>query len=532
MYKASFIEAHKRSRSKLPIHIWHQAVGKNLPQFQTDEDIYLPVPIYVKISGGINDPNGTVRLSVCPTNPNWYRDLTDALSDMTQIQDVDVINMEGKCISNLDTQTLFVAGECDVVNKRTGKVIRLPSVVEPPARMATNKAETLKKWWESTSENISREVAQALSGKNMIEIEAASDQGGAIHETLKASLGKCTSDDFFEIYGSGIPRTSADELSDKLLGAICDSLVANEEQITKYHAASSSNKTLWRKKETENVRSAYLDDFTMYRDFIDDAIIRPDVSRNIIHSILFGKKRISSSSLSEPKKEIIVSDYHPLENFYKVHYYNTYGKLPGHVVNAYNKNIGSNMQAKTFPGDADEAFCVFHMLSGYADIGLLGFGKKKKKKKPKKPKKKKKGFLKRWKERRQRRKMRRANRQGEVEVIDRGRPTATIPDEVEYGGVTYTRAAGNMMHISSLDEGELFQKELERLIPVSSKSDYLERLIPVSSRENVAGGDVFTSGLIRDDGVYPRLIPVSNRIEEEEEEDELPTISQLLSRKY
>ena len=367
MYKPSFVTAYKKSRSKLPIHVWHQVAGRHLPQFQTDEDVYTPVPINVKLSGGINDPNGSVRLSVCPTNKEWYHDLTSALTEMTGKRNIDVVNMEGKCISGFDTKHLFAAGECDIIDKTTKSVIRLESVIEPPLRMATNKGETLKQWWEDQSESISREVAQVLRGKNMSEIANATTKTGEVYKVIQSKMEQSAPNEFLKIYGSGLIRTSAQDLSDKLLHAVRRSLVANEQQIRHYHASNvTPDQSLWKQKETANIQSSYKDDFTLYRDIIDDAIIHPAVSRDVINSVLYGTKKIEGPIVTPSVKEQQFSDYHPLESFYKTYYYNTYGKLPGHVVSAYNKTIGTNMQQKMFPGDADEAFNVFHMLSGRA----------------------------------------------------------------------------------------------------------------------------------------------------------------------
>lgn len=513
MYKPAFVEAYKKSHSKLPIHVWRQVAGRHLPQFKTDEDVYRPVPIYVKLSGGINDPNGTVCLSVCPTNKDWYGDLTSALTEMTGKKNIDVVNMEGRCISDFKTKNLFFAGECDVIDKGTKQLIRLESVVEPPLRMANNKTETLKQWWHDQSEDISREIAQVLRGKNMTEIASATTKKGEVYDVIRSKLQENAPDDFLKVYGSGLIRTSVEDLSDKLLHAVRRSLVANEKQI-RHFGAKTEGESLWKEKETQAIQSAYNDDFTMYRDIIDDAIYHPAVSRDVLNSVLYGTKKLEGPV--QTVKEQQFSDYHPLESFYKTYYYNTYGKLPGHVVSAYNKTIGTNMQQKMFPGDAEQAFEVFHMMSGRAfDLvegkggggggrgggggksGARGFGKsgKEKKKLFRKKKKGKKGKSKsdksgvlttvldyvneKRKHSRDRRRQRKQQRQQEQEQNQ------------------YSNNSINLVHISELlmDDGEeTIASELPRLVPIDSEME-LPRLVPID--QEIGEDDEHIDGHLR-----------------------------------
>jgi hypothetical protein len=588
MFKPSFIDAYKRSRSKLPIQVWYQVAGRHLPQFQTDEDVYAPVPINVKLSGGINDPDGTVRLSVCPTNKNWYLDLTSALTEMTGKKNLDVVNMEGKCISGFDTKSLFAVGECDIVDKGSKKLVRLESVVEPPLRMSTNKSETLKKWWEEQSESISREVAQVLRGKNMTEIASAMTKSGAVYETIQSKLEESAPEDFLKIYGSGLVRTSPQDLSDKLLHAVRRSLVANEQQI-RHFTNAPEQQSLWKQRETTQIiQTPYKDDFTMYRGIVDDAIFHPAVCRDVIHSVLYGTKKIQAPVTTKKEKEKEFSEYHPLESFYKVHYYNTYGKLPGHVINAYNKTIGTNMQQqKMFPGNAEEAFNVFHMLSGRAYDLIEGHDKKKKKggeyiSVGKKKRSKVKSYRKRgdpsfWHFKKNARLHDARQREAETDgnwLAVRQRKAA----EQKY------MKSNNLIHVSDLDEETTIESDinLPRLVPIN---DELPRLVPIDQeigeeQELVEGlGDFFRKRRTRKQGEkelsevereqealnrrreeasrkanlrnhigseLPRLVPIDKprlvpiprdeilnaNLWDQQEEEELPSISQLLSRNY
>jgi hypothetical protein len=382
MYKPSFVYAHQASKSTLPIDVWCEVVGKKLPQFQSEEDIYSPVPIYVKIAGGINQPNGTIKLSVSPTNKDWYKNLIGALSEITKVKNLSVVNMEGKCISSYNTRALMCVGECDLLNER-GKPVRLEHVVAPPLKLSTNKISELKEWWDVNGEKMAKSVAQHMKGLSMAEIAAATTINGPVHQIIEQHIKHNTLhnmdwETFADTYGNS--RTSLAHISQKLLGAVRTALQANEHQVRNYHATEGigSEASLWKRdgnasaKQPGALKSRYKDDFTLYRDIVEDAMYNPLVKQEMVQSILYGTKpaaTIDCGSCSKGKKKKekkpIESEIHPLQLYYQKHHYLIHGKLPGHVIHQYNKNLGNSVD-KTFPGDATKTIDLFNLYTARA----------------------------------------------------------------------------------------------------------------------------------------------------------------------
>jgi hypothetical protein len=403
MYKPAFVYAHQASKSTLPIDTWCEVVGKKLPQFQSEEDIYSPVPIYVKIAGGINQPNGTIKLSVSPTNKDWYKNLVGALSEITKVKNLSVVNMEGKCISSYNTRALMCVGECDLLNER-GKPVRLEHVVAPPLKLSTNKISELKEWWDVNGEKLAKSVAQHMKGLSMAEIAAATTINGPVHQIIEQHIKHNTLhnmdwETFADTYGNS--RTSLAHISQKLLGAVRTALQANEHQVRNYHATEGigSEASLWKRdtgsaaKQPGALKSRYKDDFTLYRDIVEDAMYNPLVKQEMVQSILYGTKPAATidcgscggASKGKKKKEKkpftnanerIESEIHPLQLYYQKHHYLIHGKLPGHVIHQYNKNLGNSVD-KTFPGDASKTIDLFNLYTARA-VEPIGNDNKKK----------------------------------------------------------------------------------------------------------------------------------------------------------
>jgi len=375
MYKPLLIYKYEHSGTQLPIDLWVRVVGKKLPEFQDDNDIYCPIPIQIKMAGNLNDPTGSVRLSISPTSPKWYEELVNVVSDMVKEKNVQIVNYLGQSIKDLKPQQLVNVGECDIINPK-GKLVRIEKVVSPPLSMSSNKIGELRNWWKTNK--LSDKIALQLKGLNMHEIAVATKFGGGVQKTIKNYLESNTLhnlewDQFLSTYGNG--RTSLDHLSNKLLDAVRQSLIANEEIIKTHNAIQSvDGNALWKKTPSNSVASHYKDDYTLYRDIVEDAVFHPRVSQQLIQGILYGTT--TNQEQKKPVKAVEKNTFHPIRSYYHDIHYKIYGKLPGHFIETLNKKVEGN----NYPGNAETAMDMFHLFSGRSLVGNF-FNKKKKKKK-------------------------------------------------------------------------------------------------------------------------------------------------------
>ncbi len=380
MFTPQLLQTYKTSRSRLPINTWVNVVGKNLPQFAHDSDIYNPIAIQIKIAGKINTSNGNVNVSIAPYDSNWYSGLVGALEKMTNQKNLNVVNYLGNPIKDLPVGQLACLGECDIIDK-SGQVVRLAKVVAPPMQLATNKSAQLTEWWNSHRDELSRQIAQELKGLNMAELAKATVPEGKIQQLIESYMAKNTLHDlswteFIKTFGKD--ATSVATISASILDSIRQSMVASENQVRNYHATDGigSEAALW--KRAAGGASKYKDDFTMYRDIVEDAVFHPMVGKRVVDGILYGvgatvRKNSRTHSTDSSKRIATVRKHNhdnraesvdPVASYYKEYHYPTYGKLPGHVVEDYNKSFG---KVEThYPGDADKVVEMFNLFTGRA----------------------------------------------------------------------------------------------------------------------------------------------------------------------
>lgn len=380
MYRKELVETYETSGSSLPIHDWVNLIGKKMSRFSTPSDIYAPIPVYVKLSGSVNEPKGTVKLFVDATNPEWYKQLTNTLQKMTSINgNVEITNMLGKSIKDFTPTQLYAAGECDL--RKSNEVVRVKSFAAPPAKMLGNKHQALTTWWRNNTDALAKRIASELKGKSHLQLENACNVDGPVQKIIENHLSNNTIDgqswdNFMENYSNG--KTNLRDLSQKILHTFRIGMSQNEQNIHDYYALSESinnnNNNSGQKmfkKSSVVAHSIYTNDLVMFQDIAEDALRLPVLENAIVNGIRYGtiknRPQQQQQSIPKPKTESTAAaagaaTFHPLQTYYQTYHYNRHGKLPGHIMSQYNKNAG--VVYKDFPGDAENTINAFLTFSG------------------------------------------------------------------------------------------------------------------------------------------------------------------------
>ena len=404
MYTPTLLHTYKASKSHLPIGAWISAVAKNLPQFQDNASIYNAVPVNIKIAGSPAVSNGNVSVSVAAFEPNWYQSLVDSLAKMTKqpAEKIAVVSYLGEPIKDLSSGQLACIGECDIIDVTTKKPIRLAQIVAPPLKLATNKTAQLTEWWNGSRDEISRQIAASFKGLSMAELAKQTVDGGATNQLIRNylvghTLHNLSWDEFAKTYGKTSP-ISADQVAGNILAHVREALVQNQTQVRNFHAISGEA-TLW--KRGTGAPAQTKDEFTMYRDIVEDAIFHPMIGQGVIQSVMYGVVKRGQSKpkaersynetpppplsyvrrreLEEEKDDEFVELGNPVTSYYRDYHQPVHGKVPYHHIEALNKGYG---RAETkYPGDPKKVLELFNLYSGRSVIGCDACGAKKKKKK-------------------------------------------------------------------------------------------------------------------------------------------------------
>lgn len=408
MYTPQVLHAYKSSKSTLPITTWVQVVGRNLPQFRSDADIFNPIPIQIKLA---DRSDGNVVVSVSPADPKWYETLVEALNKMiggsgtsaggasatsatrgrgvaqrvggdsnvrAEGANIRITDYLGQPISGLSPARLAAVGECDVIDVATNQPIRLKSIVPPPLELSTNKTAQLKTWWTENRNSLAQKIAGELSGLTMSELAKVTSLDGPIQKAVERHLEHSTLhgmswSDFTRTFGT---ESTVDGPAKIVLDAIRQSLKANEKTIRDFHATVEGSESLW--SASAPVSTPYKEDLAMYRDIVEDAVHHSLVGSRMIQAVTYGVGKKASSKKVLSKKQNRPSGVNPVANYYNQYHYKVHGKLPGHIMSQYN---AKSEQSKDYPGDPDRVMAAFHLFTGRSVIGCGVCGGKKKKEK-------------------------------------------------------------------------------------------------------------------------------------------------------
>jgi len=380
MYSPHFVQVYKTMNSSLPIKVWAEVIGKKLPYFKNNTNVYNTVPLNIKVSGGINDSDGNVMIQVAPTDSDWYSKLQSAVTDMTGQRNIDITTHVGACIKDFTFRQLCNTGELDIV-KSNGTIVRIQSSVPPPAHMSTTKLRTIHDWISSNQDPIASAVATSLSGQTMPEIGQSTLKDGPVQKLIEKELQK-SKDNFPEFLNTyamdNVSRTApgnkVSDLAKSILFHIREGLSANENQIRTFYALQASKQTgdkpLW-SQHTASIgeKSKYRDEHSLFLDIAEDAMYNPLLGKKLAHIVYRGNRTQTVRSRTTTRTKKIQQNIrnenqvHPLDQFYKQHYYQKFGKYPGHVMDRFNIENGLNTR-NPYPGDPIAAKNAFLLFSG------------------------------------------------------------------------------------------------------------------------------------------------------------------------
>ena len=370
MYTPQLLHAYDTSESSLPIEHWVECVATKLPQFQLPSDIYAAIPLDIQMTGSLS--NGSVQLCVSPSSDSaWYKGLIAVLEKMTNQKGIGVRNYLGTPIQDMSPKQLTCASECDIYRLSDGKTVRLASVVPPPLHMMTDKVHQMKGWWNENRASLSNAIAEQLKGKNMAEIAKATNDSGLVQQTIAKYMSEhlphgMSFEEFMQTYSGNSNRASLEGISGQVLNAVRASLVANEKQVRDFHATEGTESSLWKKTDNTPAVGRRIDEFTMYKDIVEDAVFHPLVGREIIQSIMYGSVAtqqqqqqskgigkkvvpVSVSNRSVPNRPIGAAATSSIDYYTKIHY-PIHGKMPGHYLDNLNapktQYRGTNIQVR------------------------------------------------------------------------------------------------------------------------------------------------------------------------------------------
>lgn len=376
LYSPVFLQVYKQSKSKIPLHIWADAIGKKLPIFKNNpSSVYNTVKLAIKIKGKTNDSNGIVNLRVAPTDADWYPSLQSALKEMTG-KNVHVVDYLGNPIEKMTMEQLSQVGELDIVDTATSQTIRLPlsSSCEPPAHMATNKMTTINQWYEKSRDMIANSIADGLTGLTMPEISQATTKDQKLQKIIEKSLQQSHSDwqSFLNTYAmDNVSRSTpmsekTSNIAQSILHHVREGLKANQLQIKAFHALNGTQgDNLWSDHVSTKVN--YKDEHSMYLDIAEDALYSKVLGTKISHLIYRGKRIAKGGHKRNPNISYKASSLkentgHPVKEFYDQHYYPKFKKYPGHVIEQFNNK--EHIKSSAYPGNAERAKDMYRLYSG------------------------------------------------------------------------------------------------------------------------------------------------------------------------
>ena len=380
-YRPRFVQVYNLygKSTGMKIDVWADVIGKQMQEFSSTRQVYKPATIIIRLTKKLNDPQGSVKIQVPLTDSDWYPQLLKDVREMTNIsRKIDIVNYAGEPIKDFSTRKITTSSEFNIVDKQTGKFIRVASAIEPPRKMSSKKTHYITEWWDGIKEDISSIIIDSLKKKNMTSIVSAVASDGDIQSRVnKCIMGSNPFGeswrDFLQTYAEDNvvrqldPNDVSKQITNIILEKIKNGLKSNQAQIGAYFSqVESKQEKLW--DDNVSNESIYSNRHEMFQDIFEDTLhsnnLRKQVcqivnnGRNVDRKLKSVNKRVQHQRQARPNAP------HPLTSYYHEHHYDTFGKMPGHVINEFNKNYNKNKVDAKYPGDPKDAQNMFLLYSG------------------------------------------------------------------------------------------------------------------------------------------------------------------------
>ena len=250
--------------------------------------------------------------------------------------------------------------------------------------MATTHHQDLSNWIQNNLSNgLADVLASQLANKTPEQINGLVVKNGPMYDSIVDYLCEKSIPEEFSSWGeftttfakdktarSRDPSDVASSVANVVLHTARTALSANESQVHAVHAAKALKETgeqpVFQRHATAAIASRYENDLELYHDIMEDAMYNQLLGRKIIFLVKNGgdgktyRKRI----FKKKKKRGVVHHHHsryggghPLYDYYRGHYYNSYGKIPPQA-------LSKEVDSKVYTGDATRATEMFHLFSG------------------------------------------------------------------------------------------------------------------------------------------------------------------------
>lgn len=415
LYRPEFVATYRQFNSDLPIETWKEVIGKHLPMFASDNQIYQPAEVRIKLTRPLTDPTGTVKIEVALSDANWYDKLLGAVGEMVQrpAGQIEIVDDCGAYIDKLNQGQLSRAGDLCVIDAKSRKPVYVAAVTAPPKHMSADKEQDIMEWLHTKRQAIADVVVNELKDKHdMIAISTAVCKDGAVQHALATYFINSRPNgeswgQFLQTYAESDavraldPKDVAKQLARSFLVEVRKSLRASQNEIKAFYSNQQQKQQgkdgdeakLW----DDHIRAAigaethYESALDMFNDVVDEAVHRPVLEAKVYYVVNqgqnliaghnngkwgYGKKKKKKKKHKSAKARVLSSYYatpvsaktdtHPNDTYYHEVHYKQHGKLPGHVVRSFNKDFQAKSTKRVFPGDPIRAFALYHLFCGRA----------------------------------------------------------------------------------------------------------------------------------------------------------------------
>jgi hypothetical protein len=387
-FSSKFEEFHKLLASNIPIEVFAE-LASNFPEFADERDVYDPVVVSVKLSGGLGSATGAMDIAVPTSDPDWYKVLCDALSKTLSLSPskaakMQVCTVTGQCVEGFSHTQLEHAGRLDV--KVDDCLVRAPKMPNPPAELSINKLRDISDWTSGLCDELCGVVANKLSGSSLNDLDTMLARNGPVHEAIQAEVEAHAAEqyswpEFVRVYSmDAVPANDASQVSKNVSNVLLKSLrvgmSANEGKIRHHIRIQKTKETghpddapLFSQPEDLEAPKGdlYRHDREMYYELAEEAFRAPAVIPQVTE-IIFRRRRDPNKGKDKPAS--ISHHYyygnrhhhshHPYHRYMRHNFYPRWGIYPSFYL--YEK--ADDPEKEKYAGDPKETLKKFHIYAG------------------------------------------------------------------------------------------------------------------------------------------------------------------------